>query len=395
MKKILMTSLVAIFAVSAAHAVGTVGSVTPLAAGAANNLAATSYVNKAINDQVGAEETARKSADGDLQFTGDAATATNLTGAINAIATAVGEIEAYDDTEVRGLISAEATARGEADTALDTRVTTAEGNITTIQGDITTINSALETKLEEADIANLATKTELTAEETARVAADGTLAFTGAATGATNITTAVNQIGAAITELGDTYATDDELGTAIAGEVARADAAYDAKGAAAAAEAAAIAAAKTAADAAYAVKATEGIATDAAATADATAQELETNDTVAKANSALQAADIGNKADKATTLAGYGITDAMTAADIDTALAAKANTEDLGALAALDTVTTAEITDGTITGADIANDTVGVDKFAITGTCAAGAGQHCVLTLNSAGTAWEYQIVQE
>ena len=48
----------------------------------------------------------------------------------------------------------------------------------------------------------------------------------------------------------------------------------------------------------------------------------------------LQAADIANKADKATTLAGYGITDAYTQTEIDTKLNTKANSADLGTAAA-------------------------------------------------------------
>lgn len=44
---------------------------------------------------------------------------------------------------------------------------------------------------------------------------------------------------------------------------------------------------------------------------------------LAKADSALQAADVENKADKATTLEGYGITDAYTKDEVDTAVDAK------------------------------------------------------------------------
>jgi hypothetical protein len=89
MKKIALISLVALFAINAAHAVGTVVNVTPLGAGATNIIASQSYVHKNINDQVGAEEAARKSADGDLQFTGAAAAATDITKAINAVDAAV------------------------------------------------------------------------------------------------------------------------------------------------------------------------------------------------------------------------------------------------------------------------------------------------------------------
>lgn len=75
-----------------------------------------------------------------------------------------------------------------------------------------------------------------------------------------------------------------------------------------------IEAAQAKADAAY-VKPVDGIGTD----------DLH-DDVVAtlnKANSALQAADIENKADKADTLAGYGITDAYTKDEVDTAVNAK------------------------------------------------------------------------
>ncbi len=67
---------------------------------------------------------------------------------------------------------------------------------------------------------------------------------------------------------------------------------------------------------------------------------------------------ISAKADKATTLAGYGITDAMTTTAINTALDAKANTADLGALADLDTVGTAQIVDKNVTKAKLADDIV-------------------------------------
>lgn len=68
------------------------------------------------------------------------------------------------------------------------------------------------------------------------------------------------------------------------------------------------------ADAAY-VKPTDGIgAGDLSAGVQAS---------LAKADSALQAADIENKADKATTLAGYGITDAYTKTEVNNALGLK------------------------------------------------------------------------
>ena len=68
------------------------------------------------------------------------------------------------------------------------------------------------------------------------------------------------------------------------------------------------------ADAAY-VKPADGIGTD-----DLHADVVAS---LAKADSALQAADIENKADKATTLDGYGITDAYTKDEVDTAVNAK------------------------------------------------------------------------
>lgn len=83
----------------------------------------------------------------------------------------------------------------------------------------------------------------------------------------------------------------------------------------AAAEAQAAAeAAQATADAAY-VKPTDGIGTD----------DLHANvvASLAKADSALQAADIENKADKATTLEGYGIADAYTKTEVDGLVSAK------------------------------------------------------------------------
>ena len=67
---------------------------------------------------------------------------------------------------------------------------------------------------------------------------------------------------------------------------------------------------------------------------------------------------IAGKADKATTLAGYGITDAATKTELTTGLEAKANTADLGALAELDAVGTAQITDKNVTKAKLADDIV-------------------------------------
>lgn len=75
-----------------------------------------------------------------------------------------------------------------------------------------------------------------------------------------------------------------------------------------------IEAAQAKADAAY-VKPVDGIGAD----------DLHANvvASLAKADSALQAADIENKADKATTLAGYGIADAYTKDEVDAAVGAK------------------------------------------------------------------------
>ncbi len=71
-----------------------------------------------------------------------------------------------------------------------------------------------------------------------------------------------------------------------------------------------------------------------------------------------------NKADKATTLQGYNITDAYTKTEVDTALEAKANTADLGALAAKDTVSAAEIDANAVTTAKIADGNVTKAKLA-------------------------------
>lgn len=97
MKKIVLTSFVAMFAVTTAHAVGTPGTVTNLATGASNTITSQAYVNRNINDQVAAEQTHRKSADGDLQFTGTAQPATDITGAINLISTAVSGVDNKQD----------------------------------------------------------------------------------------------------------------------------------------------------------------------------------------------------------------------------------------------------------------------------------------------------------
>ncbi len=104
MKKVVLTSFVAMFAVTTAHAVGTPGTVTDLAAGAGNTITSQAYVNRTINDQVGAEQIHRKSADGDLQFTGTAQPATNITQAINLISGAIEEVDNKQDK------SADATA---------------------------------------------------------------------------------------------------------------------------------------------------------------------------------------------------------------------------------------------------------------------------------------------
>jgi hypothetical protein len=73
-----------------------------------------------------------------------------------------------------------------------------------------------------------------------------------------------------------------------------------------------------------------------------------------KADTALQSTDIADKADKATTLAGYGIGDAYTKTETDTALGLKADKADMGTLAGKSTVTSSDITDATITTADLA-----------------------------------------
>lgn len=70
------------------------------------------------------------------------------------------------------------------------------------------------------------------------------------------------------------------------------------------------------------------------------------------------------KADKATTLQGYGITDAYTKTEVDTALGAKANTADLGALAEKDTVSAAEIDANAVTTAKIVDKNVTKAKLA-------------------------------
>ena len=89
-----------------------------------------------------------------------------------------------------------------------------------------------------------------------------------------------------------------------------------------------IEAAQAKADAAY-VKPVDGIGSN-----DLHADVVSALD---KANSALQAADIENKADKATTLAGYGIADAYTKDEVDTAVGAKvAQTEYDAKMEALD-----------------------------------------------------------
>lgn len=83
------------------------------------------------------------------------------------------------------------------------------------------------------------------------------------------------------------------------------------------------------ADAAY-VKPVDGIGTD-----DLHADVVAS---LAKADSALQAADVENKADKATTLAGYGITDAYTKSEVDAAVGAKVAQSDYDAkMTALET----------------------------------------------------------
>lgn len=70
------------------------------------------------------------------------------------------------------------------------------------------------------------------------------------------------------------------------------------------------------------------------------------------------------KADKATTLQGYGITDAYTKTEVDTALGAKADTADLGALAEKDTVSAAEIDANAVTTAKIVDKNVTKAKLA-------------------------------
>ncbi|MDR0967214.1 MAG: hypothetical protein LBL75_00040 [Rickettsiales bacterium] len=232
MKKIVITSFVALFAVgalgNAAHAVGTVGTVTDLTVTATDNkiLASKKYVDSKINAQVGSEQTHRKSADGDLQFTGAAAAATNITAAINLLDTAIGDI----DTGVQAVSATTGAANGQVAITVDG---------TTTQVDVKGLGSAAYT-----DSGAYAT------------AAQGALAAT--------------------------------------------------------------------------------------AVQPAAISDMETQTHAASTYAA-----------KATTLAGYGITDGLTSADI----AGKANTADLGDLAVLDVVSGGEggtITDASITTADLA-----------------------------------------
>lgn len=90
MKKIALTSLVALFAVvGAAQAVGTQNPIIPLGAGTSGVVTSQIYVNRVVDQQVGLETAERVKNEGDLQFTGAAATATDITKAINALDTAI------------------------------------------------------------------------------------------------------------------------------------------------------------------------------------------------------------------------------------------------------------------------------------------------------------------
>ena len=83
------------------------------------------------------------------------------------------------------------------------------------------------------------------------------------------------------------------------------------------------------------------------------------------------------KADKATTLQGYGITDAYTKTEVDTALGAKANTADLGALAEKDTVSAADIDANAVTTAKIADKNVTKAKLADDVQASLGKAKNC------------------
>lgn len=93
MKKYFLISLVSIFAVGEAYASGTQNTINLITQGAGNVVTSQAYVDRNINTQVGLETTERVQNEGDLQFSGVAASAPDITGAINAIADAVTDIE--------------------------------------------------------------------------------------------------------------------------------------------------------------------------------------------------------------------------------------------------------------------------------------------------------------
>ncbi|MDR1338253.1 MAG: hypothetical protein LBJ73_04480 [Rickettsiales bacterium] len=104
--------------------------------------------------------------------------------------------------------------------------------------------------------------------------------------------------------------------------------------------------------------------------------------------------DIDGKADKATTLAGYGIKDAMTATETADAIAAattgKADAISLGALAVKDTVATADIDDNSVAKAKLAADvrtSLGLADTALQPD-APGGGADYVLVVNGGTEKW-------
>ena len=132
----------------------------------------------------------------------------------------------------------------------------------------------------------------------------------------TQIDNAIKAVADNVAALDDTYATDDELAAAIEGEVTRANAAYAAKSLETT-----VANLSTTVD----TKAAQSDVDTLNESVDSIHQWISEENWVSRdsLNTTVQTlnANIDKKADKATTLAGYGITNAYTSGETDTAIA--------------------------------------------------------------------------
>jgi hypothetical protein len=214
----------------------------------------------------------------------------NLVGAINEIKTVLGTVSAGD---IADLLTATDAATTYAVKATEGVASTAASNASTALSNIGTLASLTTTEKSTVVGAINEIKTILGALDATSVS--------NLVTTVTNNSQDITDIQNQITNLGNTYATDSELSTALAGEVSRADLAY-------------------------AVKATEGVASgaaSAAAAAQSDATSALTNiGTLASLNTTAKGSVVAAINEIKTIL---GTTDAATIADLITLTEANAN----------------------------------------------------------------------